>query len=201
MGFRSRWKCLWVSGLLLVSVAGAIECGRRYWNARWEAEAGPLIEAVQGLSSLVTLRVTVRDVLVTDIHGYTGGVTAVLVVGGEVEWATDVVAARLEQINSVSRTVTVVLPPPTLHAVRIDTAKTKIATLTVHGLWIVVPGSEAEKAVVNRAYVSAEQAVRSAGEGASFGIEAQRRTERLLDSVGRDQGWKVRVQWLEPVQR
>ncbi len=198
MGFSKTWRRLWVSGLLLVSVAAAVEYGRRYWNAQWEAEAGPLIEAVQGLSSLVTLRVTIHDVVMTEISGYTGGVRAALVVSGKVEWGIDFSAARLEQVDPVARTATVVLPHPTVHSVRVDVERTKLAAIGVYGLWRAVPGSEAEQVAIQRAYVGAERAIRSAGGGGEFVGKAEQEAEQTLKAVGRNHGWSLGVRWIDP---
>ena len=72
--------------------------------------SAPTIEQIQQLSSLVTLRVEVADVLESSITGYTGGVKAVLVVKGDLLLGVDLSQAKLEKVDLVARTAVLVLP-------------------------------------------------------------------------------------------
>jgi hypothetical protein len=156
---------------------------------------GLALEQVRTLSSLVTLRAQVADVQVTDVHGLSGGITAVLLVKGELSLATDLSQARFESMDEQDHTAVLVLSPPQLLSPHADPAGTKLVGVWRYGLWEVVPGEKPEAAVVNRAYAQAQKLIEAAGKDPVLEQQAKAQAEAALGRFFEALGWKVRVRW------
>ncbi len=191
-----QWSVRLGDLMLLLAVVGIALAMKSWLVPREPLQAGQIIEAVQGMSSLVTLRVQVSDVQFTEIRGYTGSIRAALLVRGEVELGTDLSRAQLVDVDSVKRTATLVLPRPTLHTAKVDLAKTRLVALSKRGLWWIVPGTDAEEAVVFRAYREAEQAMAAAGRRPELEVQAERQAETTLKHFAEGQSWQIGVRWL-----
>src|SRR5688572_16686409 len=86
---RMLRKCLFLCALVLFIIAGVLigrllvlllRAGGPGGANVTHTHAGPAIEQVRNLASLTVLKVEVEDVQVSELHGYTGGVKAALVV-------------------------------------------------------------------------------------------------------------------------
>src|SRR5258706_6084997 len=109
---------------------------------------GLTVERLQPLSSLVTARVDVADVVETTLAGHTGSVKVAILVKGDFLLGTDLSAARFEAVDVVHRTATLVLPPPAATSARVDHARTRVFAISTNGLWHVVPGGDDAAAAV-----------------------------------------------------
>jgi hypothetical protein len=157
--------------------------------------SGPTLEQVRGLSSLVTLKAEIADVQVSGLHGYTGGVTAALLVKGDVLIATDLAQARFESVDQEGRKAVVVLPPPQVQTARVDHSRTKLVGLWRSGLWEIVPGDQAEQAVMNRVYAEAQGVVEAAGKDSTLDQRARAQAEAVFGQFFRAMGWNVMIRW------
>jgi len=73
---------------------------------------GLTIDKIQPLSSLVTARVDVADIVETTLLGYSGSIKVAILVKGDFLLGTDLSAARFEAVDTAHHTATLVLPPP-----------------------------------------------------------------------------------------
>lgn len=162
------------------------------------AHTGPTLEQVRGLAALTVLSVDVADVQVSDLHGFTGGIKAALVVKGELALSTDLSAARFESVDVQNRTAVLVLPPPHVSSPRLDHSRTRLVWVWEYGLWQAVPGDRPHAAVVNRAYQEAQAVIAAAGQDPSLDPRARAQAESVLGTFFNALGWQVSVRWSEP---
>lgn len=160
-----------------------------------QRDAGPTIEQVRRLASLVVTKVDVADVSTTEIAGFTGGVRAALVVRGDLAIAVDLAKARFESQDPEKRSAVLVLPSPEVTRPRLDQDKTWVFELTRSGLWSVVPGDVTQSAAVNHAYRHAQQIVAGVGADPKLIEKAQRDAEETLAAFFQALGWSVTVRW------
>ena len=156
---------------------------------------GPTLEQLLPLSSLVTLRVQVSDVLETRIHGLTGGISAAVLVKGDVELSTDLAKARFEAVDEGSRTAVLILPQPVASQARLDFTRTRIFALSRDGLWELALSDYAGKSVVNQAYEEAQKSVAVAAEGEALREKAKAQAEQVLAAFFQAMNWRVTVRW------
>jgi len=156
---------------------------------------GLTVERIQSLSSLVTTRVDVADVVETTIAGYTGSVKVAILIKGDFLLGTDLSAARFEQVDAARRTATLVLPGPSVASPRVDHARTRIVSISTKGLWQIVPGDDDRAAVVNGAYAHAQRIVADAATGAAVVDRARRQAESVLRAFFDALGWTVAIRW------
>lgn len=158
--------------------------------------AGLTVERLQPLSSLVTARVDVADVVETTLAGHTGSVKVAILVKGDFLLGTDLSAARFETVDAVHRTATLLLPPPGVTSPRVDHGRTRVFAISTNGLWQVVPGGdEAAAAVVNRAYADAQRIVTAAADDRTLRDRARRQAESVLRTFFAAVGWTVAIRW------
>ncbi|MDB5319594.1 MAG: hypothetical protein JWN40_1225 [Phycisphaerales bacterium] len=159
---------------------------------------GLTVERLQPLSSLVTARVEVADVVETTLAGHTGSVKVAILVKGDFLLGTDLSAARFEGVDVNRRTATLVLTPPVAASPRVDHARTRVFAISTNGLWQVVPGvDEATTAVINRAYADAQRIVMAAADDRALLDRARRQAESVLRAFFAALGWTVAIRWGE----
>jgi Protein of unknown function (DUF4230) len=159
-------------------------------------DGAPTIEQLEPLSSLTVVKVDVADAIVTDLHGYTGGVKAILVLRGNVILGVDLSAASFESVDTVRRRAVLLLPKPQVESVSLD-QRTRLVGFWSFGLWTVVPGGEeADTATINEAYVEGQQIVAKAGQDERLIGQARRQAESVLGDFFRPIGWKVEIRWV-----
>lgn len=164
------------------------------WGA---TSSSPTIEQIQQLASLAVLRVPVADVQAYQLQGYTGGVQAALIVKGDVEISTDLMAARLETVDADHRQVFVVLPVPVVTRPRIDHEHTRIYRIDRSGLWQIMPGEAGERDLINRAMQDAQRTIAEVGGQRELIEQARYRTKELIANFFRVLGWQVEIRWLD----
>jgi len=155
----------------------------------------PTLEAVRSLATLTTTSVSVSDVQLTELRGYTGGAEAALIVRGDFTVGTDLSKASFQAIDPVAKHVMLVLPPPEIGSPRVDLNRTQLVTVKSDGLWQVVPGNEAELAVTDEALRQAQQSVQRVSHRPEWSDRAKQQTERVLQAFFRSIGWSVELRW------
>src|SRR5438552_624809 len=125
-------------------------------------QTGLTIEQIQPLSSLVTTRVEVADVVETTLGGYTGGIKVAILVKGDFLLGIDLSKARFEAVDREHRTATLVLPQPSVTSPRVDHSRTRVFGISTSGLWQILPTDEGKSVVINRAYGDAQRIVEGA---------------------------------------
>jgi hypothetical protein len=195
------WKkmALVVAGIV-IGMAGAVAAP--LWRDRLlpqsgSSHAGPTIEQVQSLSSLVTSRVEVSDVVVTKLSGYTGGIEAAVLLRGDFELGVDLSAAKFESMDQSAHTAVLVLPQPQASQPRVDHRRSRIVAIREQGLWKFVPGNDAELAVTNLALRDTQQFVADAAAEPALIERARHQAEQVLGSFFKAVGWTVTVRWRE----
>jgi hypothetical protein len=153
-----------------------------------------LLSRITELAELVTLRVPVSTVITSEIAGYTGSVSCVIVVNGDVELGVDLEQARFEDVDPESRTATLVLPEPKTRAARLDHIRTHVYSLDRHGLWWCVVSDEPGRRVVNLGMTEAQNTIEAAARDAGLIGEARERAEQVLRSAFKAIGWEVSPQ-------
>jgi hypothetical protein len=159
--------------------------------------AGLTIERVQSLSSLVTARVDVADVVETTLAGYTGGVRVAILVRGDFLLGTDLTRARFEAVDRLNRTATLVLAAPAVASPRVDHARTRVFAISTSGLWQAVPTDEGRAAVVTRALADAQAIVAAAAVDPAVTARSRAQAEAVLRACFDAAGWAVEIRWGE----
>jgi hypothetical protein len=160
-------------------------------------DSGPTLEQIETLSKLTTLKASVADALVTQLRGKTGGITAVLVIHGDVTLGVDLSKASFGSVDARSRTATLVLPTPRIQSVSLDQEKTKVVALCENGLWIIAPrGEDADAAVANLAYREAQRILARAAKDPDLIERARRQTEEIVTVFFAAIYWVIQVRWI-----
>ncbi len=191
--------------LILAAVAGGY-----YLHILWEAPPSPArdpithhsvnsptIEQVQKLASLVSLRVPISDVQVTELTGLTGGVKLVMAVQGDVDIAADLGTAKFEQVDAEKKSAILVLRKPVPMRPRLDHEKTRILQIDRSGLWNWLPGETGEKTLTNRAMQSAQRILGDVAARQDLAKQACQQTEHVIKDFFAATGWQITVQWDE----
>jgi hypothetical protein len=160
--------------------------------------SGLSIEQIQGLAELVTTEVHVADVQQTRIDGYSGGIAAVLLVKGDYRLTVDLSSATFAAVDPVQRRATLILPPPQISSPRVDHAGTRLIAVTTSGLWHLVAGERAQVAVVNQAYLQAQQIIATAAAEPALQQRSREQAESVLGCFFDALDWSVTIRWHEP---
>ena len=158
---------------------------------------GPTIEQIKELASLAVLRVPIADVQLCELHGYTGGIQAALIIKGDVEIAVDLKAAHLEAVDAEHRRAYLVLPAPAATRPRVDHDRTRIYQIDRSGLWRIMPGEAGETDLLNRALSQAQQMIAEVGSQQLLLDQARRRVEEIMAGFARALDWQLEVRWMD----
>jgi hypothetical protein len=183
--------------LLGVAVALIAPVVLQLVSAAEDGGGGPTIEQVRSLATLLTHRIDVADVQRTTLSGYSGGVSAALIVKGDVQVGVDLGRATFESIDHAARRATLVLPLPTIGTPRVDHARTRLWAITHQGLWQVVPGDRAAVSVVNHAYEQAQRMIGTAADRPELIERSRQQAEGVLKTFFAALGWDVTVRWAD----
>lgn len=157
--------------------------------------SGLTVQRLSEFSELTTLRVEVSDVLVSRIDGYVGGVSAVLLVKGDVDLNVDLNKAKLKDLDEGRHTAMVVLPPPRVSRPRVDHSRTRLISINKDGLWMITPGSAPYGAVTDKAMAESQALIAGAADGQEVDARSRRHVEDVVASGCRTFGWTVCVEW------
>jgi hypothetical protein len=193
---RRRRRNSWIAGvIMLVLVIGITRLLTRHTPVLVSSSSGPTIQQIQGLSNLVTAKVTIADARETTLSGYLGDVKALLVVRGDALLGPDLSQARIISCDDARKVMVIELPRPRLISSRLDHSATRLVSLTHDGLWVIVPGDAGRTAVLNRAYAEAEKAVAEAAMTPETINEAAEHARRTLAAFLGPGGWDVKIRW------
>lgn len=159
------------------------------------ARTAPTLQQIQMLAQLTTLRLDVADVQVTHLEGKLGGMSVALVLRAQIDIATDLTAARLENVDPVNRTATLVLPMPNAMPPRIDHERSQLFAFDTRGLWQINPQDTTYARIVNQAYRAAEQAVANMGSSDPMTGKAKQQAEAVIRAFCNTLGWEVVIHW------
>jgi hypothetical protein len=183
-----------VLAILVVLVPVGVFLWRKFMpRRRWLfSNAGPTIERLQNLSSLVTLRVPVCDVVDVKAKGFLGLRTRVaLIVKGDVEIGTDLSQARLERSAVCATEYTLYLPQPTTRRPRLDHQRTR--TYAIDRWWFAPPAPEA----VDYAFAKAEKIIKQTAHDEGLLEDARRRTAEGINRFFAELDCVVQIVWIK----
>tara|TARA_R110002111_G_scaffold198479_1_gene264132 strand:- start:1021 stop:1536 length:516 start_codon:yes stop_codon:yes gene_type:complete len=161
------------------------------------AVTAPVIGRITELADLVVLKVPVSKVQVTRISGYFGSVDCVVLVNGELELlGTDLSRARWGEVDTETRTATLILTDPKIHRARLDHEETSVYRIDRGGLWKGLVSAEPSRQVVNQAMVEAQRVVEVLGEETDLLNRAKTHTEQVLSQFLNALGWEVKLVWI-----
>jgi hypothetical protein len=190
-------RLIWAIVLMLaVFVAGL---GLGWWCCRARPggqSAGPSLERIQRLATLVTIRVDLSDVQVSSARGYVGGMRVALLVKGDALLGTDLSRGRFEKFDRQARSAVLVLPQPQVTSPRLDQEQTRLFAVDTYGLWLLVPG-DGRNIMVNRAYAQAQEAVAHAAADPQLVDKARQQAQEVLGWFFAQQGWTLSITWVE----
>src|SRR5690349_13900759 len=97
--------------------------------------SAPALEQIQNLATLVTVKVDVADVMVTEVRGYTGGMRVAALIKGDYLLGTDLGRARFDHVDFVKHKAVLLLPLPVVRSLRLDPDRTQLFAIRDFGLW------------------------------------------------------------------
>ena len=159
--------------------------------------AGAVLERIQRLASLVTLRIPITDIQVTTLSGRTGSSSLVLIIRGDVQVITDLQQAEFEDVDPDRRRVTLLLPAPVLDRPRLDWERSQVYRIDRGGLWKVMPGQAGETELINAALRQAQRRLIDATSRADLIAEAKTLTANHLNLLFASVGWRIEVRWMD----
>jgi len=157
----------------------------------------PTVEHLQPLASLVSLRADISDVQIATLDGYTGGISVMLAIRGDVLLSIDLEKARFEHLDRQNKTAVLVLPSPEALSPRLDHTLTKAFTISTYGLWQIVPSDRGRAEAMGRALRQAQQALAKQALEPKLIDKAKHHAEGLIKSfMVQTLGWTITIRWL-----
>jgi hypothetical protein len=188
-------RTLIVAALLLLGGFSIGSCYSAGSHPVTQDRTAPTLQQIQMLAQLTTLRLDVADVQVTHLEGKLGGMSVALVLRAQIDIATDLTAARLENVDPVNRTATLILPMPTAMPPRIDHERSQLFAFDTRGLWQINPQNTTYARLVNQCYRAAEQAIANMAASDPITGNAKQQAEAVIRAFCNTLGWEVVIQW------
>ena len=162
-------------------------------SATWQS-SGPTVESVRRLADLLTLRVSIADVLVGEGYGYRG----VWIVKGDAFLGIDLdeISVPAELQDEAHRTATIVLPRPQLKYARLNHDLTRTWDVARDAWWR-LPSGECENRLRDESMRQGQHTIEFAANKAEYVREAQTQTAEAIRTMYRHVGWNVTVVWKE----
>ena len=157
----------------------------------------PVIEQVRGLAELALLEVQISDVRVSELRGYIGSTSLVLIVHGRARIGSDLTQASFTKLDPQQQRAVIAIPKPTVISATLDHERTNVYTLSRHGLWRLLPTDAGETKVIDQAMLDAQRQVREAADRHELRLQAKKQAELILQQVFRPLGWTIEVVWHE----
>jgi len=195
--FKTFRRIAWVAAAVVVgAVLGRAIAPASLREATSGAfHSGLTIEQFAELSELLVVKLDVSDVLVSDLHGRTGGVQMVVLVKGEVSLGVDLSGARFDHVDTAARVAELTLPPPGASRPRLDHEKTKALLIQKEGLWSLSPSNGPYVALFDQAMAEAQELVNAAGTSEDADSRARHHAEAVLQLFFKSLDWNVRIVW------
>ena len=157
-------KIAWMAALILAALASGWIAGtwqrQRHLNNEGLASdhTGVTIEQVQELSSLVTTRVDVADVVESRLEGVTGGMKAAMLIKGDFLLEIDLSRAKLLLVDGTARTAVLQLPAAPVQQPAARPRADEGIWSSESGLWQITPGGGQSSAeVIDHGYLQAQR--------------------------------------------
>jgi Protein of unknown function (DUF4230) len=189
--------------LLVLLLVGFLVLGMRtlWWryssnssrSATWQS-SGPTVESVRRLADLLTLRVSISDVLVGEGYGYRG----VWIVKGDAFFGIDLdeISVPADLQDKANQTATIVLPRPRLKYARLNHDLTRTWDVARDAWWR-LPSGECENRLRDESMRQGQHTIEFAANKAEYVREAQTQTAEAIRTMYRHVGWNVTVVWKE----
>jgi len=205
--FQRIYRVLKV-GLILITVlaigilAGTVWSGLRAGESAPAFEhAGPTLQQVRSLASLVTTRVTLADAITSEIKGMGGSMSAVLVIRGDAEIAFDLQQARFSEIDSPGKRLILALPPPRVVQARVDHDHTKLFAVQRHGLWMLMRLDDVTRQLVDTSLREAQQTIERAAGDEAILATAREHAQQVLTAFASSLSWQLTIRWDVPTEK
>jgi len=151
---------------------------------------GPTIERLERLSSLVTSRVSVADILIGEGEGCCGA----WLIRGDALLAVDLSHAQITEKDEGARRATIVLPPPGILQPRVDHERTKTWEVR-RNVWL--PWHADQDKLRDAVMLQAQCLVSQAAASKENIEQAKRSAAAILRALFEELGWDVRICWQE----
>jgi hypothetical protein len=186
--------------LFVILLAGFFFMGARalWWRysssssqpASWQSR--PTVELVRRLADLLTLRVSIADVLVGEGYGYRGA----WIVKGDAFFGIDLdeISVPVDLQDQATRTATIVLPCPRLKYARLNHELTRTWDVARDAWWR-LPSGERENRLRDESMRQGQHTIEFAANKAEYVREAQTQTAEAIQALYRHVGWCVIIVW------
>jgi hypothetical protein len=173
----------------------------------------PALFSLEKMGHLVSVKVNVADIVeftqdrTFDIPWSSwevryAGTRVLLIVKGDCVVGTDLRAGRYESVDRRGRTVTLVLPPPTILQARLNHAPaeqggTRLYSVSNEGFEALIPGNANRMKAIDAAMAIGQRKVEEAGRSPDVLRAAKSNAEELLRNSFAALGWTVTIRWDE----
>lgn len=188
--------------MIAVMLAGSVLSALRAPHADPEFfHAGPTLESVRALSSLVTTKTTLADAIVSQINGFTGSMSAVLVIRGDALIGIDMEQARISDKDDNTRSLVLILPQPTVIQARVDHERTRVFALDRHGFWRLMRLDDVTRQLVDQGMREAQQTIEKAASEPATMATAREHAQQVLAAFANSAGWQLEIRWEVPPEK
>ena len=205
--FQSTYRFLKVGLIIIIGLSIWVVAGT-VWSALQPHHAVPVtehagmtIQRVRALAALVTTRVTLVDAITTEITGFGGSMSAILVIRGDAEIAFDLEQARFTEIDPHARQATLALPPPKVVQARVDHEHTTLRGVERHGLWMLMRLDGVHQQLVDSGLREAQQAVEKGANDPAIMVTAREHARQVLEAFANSAGWQLTIRWDVPPEK
>ena len=191
-----RGLTLTVGFALVIAAAGLLGllalAGRLSVTTEHPPEIAIALRQIQELNELTVLRVPVQFIHEARLQGQLGGIAVLLDVHGQVDLGIDMSKVELTDVDTASRTATLLLPPVHVVSSRIDLEATRIYRIDRWSLWRCVVGEAGSRQVVAEALSEAESLIRASDEGQAHAGQAEARARFVCSEAAARLAWALR---------
>jgi Protein of unknown function (DUF4230) len=159
----------------------------------WQS-SGPTVESVRRIAELLTLRISVADVLTGEGYGYRG----VWIVKGDAYFGVDLekIDVPLELRDDGHLSAIIVLPRPRLRYARLDHDITKTWQVS-RDAWSRWPSGEHENRLRDESMREGQRVIEFAANKVEHSRDAQSQTAEVIQTIYRHVGWTVEIRWTD----
>lgn len=196
---------------VMVVACLAVLTGAYYFKHSGDSISAPPIEKLQAMGHLASLKVNYANVIEFDqtvnlgipwtVRQITfGGTKVLLVAKGECLVGTDLRLAKFEDTNLTQKTITLVLPSPSVISTSINhdsqqNGGSYFYSITNSGVVSITPGLDNASKAVSAALAVAQTELKGACLEPRAFLAAKKNGEEVMQSLLSSLGWKVRVVW------
>lgn len=174
--------------VVIIYYAGLIP--RNAGTAISVTSTGPTITQLEKMGELVSLRVSVADVMKVSDGGYSGA----WVVKGECLISVDLRGSKIISKNESSRKCVIALPNPKVLMARIDHQKTSNFSIVSISWW---PWNGDRDQLHEIAMKEAENLITFAASTAEYRDQARDQASHLIKNFYSLMDWEVEIEWAE----